>query len=138
MALFSQADLPVFEKKITENFTTAKELFKNKYYNASANRLYYSFVNLGCRNIAMYEDEIEPVCYVLDRDNTKIDKKKIKNCARMLRVKQSATFRIMMNQAESAREKADYSNIHVIPADIEDVFDKFEKILVEEGVINDQ
>ena len=133
MAKFCQKDLQVFTSKVVENFSVAKDLFEKQKYNASANRLYYSFVNLGCRCVAMYEDEIDGIHYLVYNSN-KIDKSKIKNCAKQLKVKQYALFRIYMNQAESARIKADYSNHHVVKGEIKEIFDKFEAILKEEDI----
>ena len=90
----------------------------------------------------MYGSELDPKNYlvqagdVLDNiKNGKIDKSKIKNNAKYLKIKKYAEFKAKMKQAEGARIKADYSNRHVVKGEIESIFNTLEEILIDEGVI---
>ena len=135
MPIFGQSDLPIFEKKLCENFHAAKSLFDKGQYNASANRLYYTFVNLGYRNLAMFDREVDETLFIVpESSNNKIDKSRIKKNPRGLKINDPTQFTIQMNRAESVRVKADYTNRHVVKEDIEGIFEKTEKLIELQGI----
>jgi hypothetical protein len=132
MARFRQEETVLFERKVIENYRAGVLLFNEKHYNAAATRIYYAFILLGIRNAAMYGD-IPEYLYCKER-STQVDKSKIKNNIRGLRIINPAYFRICLVQAESARVKADYLSESVLPEEIDGLLPKLKKLSIENGV----
>lgn len=133
MARFNRDEAQYFENKVVENFTAANALYLESKYNAASNRLYYTFVLLGLMNAARYGEEISEDCY-FNHSTKRIDKTKILNCAKGLKIRRYADFKTFMRRAEAARVKADYLSESVTKEEIEELFPKFEKLLIEEGI----
>jgi hypothetical protein len=136
MARFRNQDSEPFQRKVLENYHAGVLLLGKKWYNAAASRFYYSFILLALRNAAMYGDEIKEDCYCIHGQD-KIDKSKIKNNSRGLKIRAYIDFAQGMNRAEAARVKADYFPTLLNDSDFSDILPKLKHVLVEEGVLNE-
>lgn len=129
-----ESDYNIFESKVAGFFESTQLLLKNKLYNCAANRLYFTFVMIGIKNLCKCKNKLNRNQRKLYYRGEKFIKSGICQNPTLIGIIEHKKFTTYMKDAQGARDKADYTNEDVEKDDIKDIIPELEIIIRGEGI----